>query len=152
MNRAGTFSWPRASGPRAWSTHPALPSPPCAHHDPRVLAVVRVPAVAHLVAVVDPLCLLLLQALAVVDAARAEAVVGVVNLLLLCRDTDQGSSVPQGSPGGGRALTVPQSPQCHLHPKEQHVVVSGRPHITISGPHRHHSQPWMHPAPTTALG
>lgn len=60
--------------------------------------------------------------------------------------------MPQGSPGDGRAPTVPQSPQCHLHPEEQHAVVSGRPQITLSGPHRHHFQPWVHLSPATALG
>lgn len=50
---------------------------------PALLAVMWASTAAHLIAVVDALCLLLLQALAVVDAAGAEAVVGVLDLLLL---------------------------------------------------------------------
>lgn len=90
---------------------------PCdAHYGPRLLAVVRAPAVAHLVAVVDPLRLLLLQALAVVDAAGAEAVVGVVDLLLLCKDTDQRGLSTTGQPRGWRCPRGAPAPAEQLAP------------------------------------
>lgn len=80
---------------------PLLPRcPPSAHNGPALLAVMWASTAAHFIAVVDALCLLLLQALAVVDAAGAEAVVGVLDLLLLCKGTAGLSTAgnPQCSP------------------------------------------------------
>lgn len=158
--RLRTPTWEHSH--RVLSTHPALPSPvppqclvppaavppaaapPGAHYGPRLLAVVRAPAAAHLVAVVDPLRLLLLQALAVVDAAGAEAVVGVVDLLLLCKGTDPRGSVPPGCPGDGDAPHAAPAPTEQLTPPVQRAA--------LSSSHRCHPPPQVPSCPWHRAG
>lgn len=78
------------------------------HYLPRLLPMMRVPVAPHLHAAVHPVagfCLLLQETFPVLDATRAEAVVGVVDLLLICKI---GKSGREGSCDSGRLGQEPR--------------------------------------------